>query len=436
MAKRDLLASMISGSVLNLSTPKEEGLMEIPLEDLHENAKNIFPMDDISELAESIQISGIQQPPVVTPAEGGGYRLVSGHRRRAAVAQLREEHPEDKRWKSIQCRVVTYASQELEELALITTNTQVRQNPYRWLGEASRRAEELLLKLQEEQGVTLPGRTRDKVAQLLKVSRAKLGRAQYIANHLEPELRDKWEELPEATATALAHMAPEQQREVAKRCRKKSAPTSAEVSAWAAAFQAGENPFDKVAREAKEKREAEKAMGPTVRCQVSGKKVPVWNCGSCGGDRCCRWCPKRYICEDTCQKAEAQSERADMARRAYAIRQALDYPTEEQNLTVVERADSSRLSVEELQQAVRLLGCSADYLLGLSDTPKPLGWTLVTEDPATHPEPGQLVTVVTWCADVELWISSTVRWSSALINLEDKQYWTAMPEVDDGQAKN
>jgi ParB-like chromosome segregation protein Spo0J len=240
MASSDFLRNLISGEVLNLSTsaPNTPEYQSIPLDELYDNPLNFFPVDDesVRQLAESIEISGLQQVPIVTPA-GGGYRIVAGHRRTAAIRLLHKEHPEDIRWNTITCCISRYASPEAEELALIITNTEVRKSSWDWTSKAAKRTEELLVKLQE-QGVVLPGKTRDRVAEVLKLSTAKIGRAQYIEKHLIPALKNKWNELPEQVATALAKLPEKQQQEIAASNRNKP-PKKSEVEEWAKEWNAG-----------------------------------------------------------------------------------------------------------------------------------------------------------------------------------------------------
>ena len=50
--------------------------------------RNFYQLTDIDELADNIQMCGLQQPIRVRAGEGGRFTIVSGHRRRAAIAQL------------------------------------------------------------------------------------------------------------------------------------------------------------------------------------------------------------------------------------------------------------------------------------------------------------------------------------------------------------
>lgn len=54
------------------------------------NKKNKFSMEDIKELAQLIDMNGLEQPLVVRKSEDGNYILLTGHRRLEAILYLRE----------------------------------------------------------------------------------------------------------------------------------------------------------------------------------------------------------------------------------------------------------------------------------------------------------------------------------------------------------
>ena len=65
------------------------GLARIQLEEIHPNPANPRQyVGDVSELADSIRERGLIQPLVVHPRTRGGYELLSGHRRYAALVHL------------------------------------------------------------------------------------------------------------------------------------------------------------------------------------------------------------------------------------------------------------------------------------------------------------------------------------------------------------
>ena len=107
MGKFDLAAAMGLAKVSNLDTV-ETRMIDVDLLDAN-------PVeDDLSDLCESIEVNGLLQPILVTPAEAGHYRIIAGHRRTAALKRLKEQDPE--RYRQAPCRITRPISPELEEL--------------------------------------------------------------------------------------------------------------------------------------------------------------------------------------------------------------------------------------------------------------------------------------------------------------------------------
>jgi len=66
---------------------REEAVLFIPLSDLHPFPNHPFKVredDAMKETAESVREYGILTPAIVRPREGGGYEIISGHRRKHA----------------------------------------------------------------------------------------------------------------------------------------------------------------------------------------------------------------------------------------------------------------------------------------------------------------------------------------------------------------
>jgi len=150
MGKGFDLAKAMGYEVSNL-----DPVQELPLDKLDPNPDNFFSVEsDLTELAESISVNGLLQPLVVTPADGGRYRVVAGHRRRMALLELAKADPA--KWRMIPCKIIHPATHDMELLALIQTNTVARELGWRDRSEAATRVEAILVRLQQEQGVTLP----------------------------------------------------------------------------------------------------------------------------------------------------------------------------------------------------------------------------------------------------------------------------------------
>ena len=87
MAKKFNLAELM-GETVSKSDTGEMRVEQIPLAEIEENAANTYTQTGIDELAESIEVIGLQQPLVVRRKPDGGYLLLAGHRRRNALALL------------------------------------------------------------------------------------------------------------------------------------------------------------------------------------------------------------------------------------------------------------------------------------------------------------------------------------------------------------
>ncbi len=156
-----------------------EGLMMIDVHDLIPSRDNFYHVDDA--LKSSIELVGVLQPLLVSPSEGGKYRVIAGHRRRLAVLSLVEEGKEERRF--LPC--VFKAEPVMERLALIMANRFRDKTDWEKMMEAME-AEELAKELKKEYQVE--GRTREVLSEITGVSETQLGRYKAIYKNLEKEL--------------------------------------------------------------------------------------------------------------------------------------------------------------------------------------------------------------------------------------------------------
>lgn len=224
--KKKTLAEMIRGSVgeasiaaMDAQTVPESGtgreqITYIPRTSLVADERNFYSMDGIDELAANIETVGLLEPLRVRPIDGeeGLYRVVSGHRRRAAIDKLALEGCT--RFELVP-GIIEHdaASPALQELRLIFANNDTRRLSSADTAKQAERVEMLLYQLKEE-GYEFPGRMRDHVAEACKVSRTRIGTLKKIKADLIPEWREKWErgECNESKALALARQTPKRQR--------------------------------------------------------------------------------------------------------------------------------------------------------------------------------------------------------------------------------
>lgn len=180
-------------------------LRTVDIDELVANDANFYRVDaaELEELKNSIALSGVMDPPTVTKNGDGKYRLISGHRRTAAVRALVKEGREDLRKMPVFVRSPRSAA--MEELELIMANSTARVLTSAEISKAAQRVERLLYDL-KEQGVEFPGRMRDHVAEACNVSRTKLANLHTIESGLIEDFKALWRggKLTDATALELA----------------------------------------------------------------------------------------------------------------------------------------------------------------------------------------------------------------------------------------
>jgi ParB family chromosome partitioning protein len=179
MAKKFNLAELM-GETVSKSNTGEMRVEQIPLAEIEENENNSYAQNDIDELAESINVIGLQQPLVVRRKTEGGYLLLAGHRRRNALALLDR--------KAAPCIVLDAdLDPSIQTLILHWTNTMARGGgglTAEYTGRAAKEIEAALKDLQARGVVELPGKLRSYVAEVLKTSESQIARAKAIDNGL------------------------------------------------------------------------------------------------------------------------------------------------------------------------------------------------------------------------------------------------------------
>lgn len=309
MAAFDISAFARGADVLSVNTAAQ-GFEMIRLELIDPNPLNFFEVeDDLTDLVESIQVSGLMQPLVVCRAEGGRYRVIAGHRRRAALLKLHEADP--KRWELVACHVLPELSPAMEELILIQTNTMAREINYPTRTEAVRRTEAALKQYQEETGTVLPGRMRARVAELLKMSEAAIARIKAIDKNLIPELKGRG--LSENQAYAIQKLDPELQEclTVHKHLDKLA---SYNVDQWAKTYKRW---ADSCGRGCKHCSSDTCKQGEAVTEMMASSTDAYKCCGTCCydcGQSCSRRCPRsrEHLARE---KAKAEANKAAEAER-------------------------------------------------------------------------------------------------------------------------
>lgn len=409
----DLSAMM--GVVSDLDTISGPQVRMIPLEDILDNKANFYKVDKeaLKPLADSIAMDGLQQYPVVMPHpdKEEKYLLLSGHRRCAAIRLLAEDGREDLR--TVPCTVRQYRSEAMAELQLILANSTARVLTNAEISKQAERMEMLLYQLKEE-GYEFPGRMRDQVAAACKVSAPKLARLKVIREKLKaPEflLLFEKDKLPEQTAYALARLPEDMQKRLAAIGLDLSGNTAEHILRK---YEKGWRwEPDMKCPDGKDCRRGDSFLRHDLEC------CP-WE--MCGGKKCCLECERAKAeyspCSRMCSKAQAlrkekrddskaaaerraqeqtkkyQKETAANARRVLLAAEAAGLPEKQfinwgyDGATVEklreyaggtfpegERWYEAKFSPQKLHdpaKTAKLLGCSTDYLLGLTNELSPL----------------------------------------------------------------
>ncbi len=182
---KDVLNAQSLGATGGAATDFE--IVELPLDRIKPSEDNFYRIEEIEELAASIEAVGLKHNIVVVEPDGDGYyRINSGERRYRACKLLRDRGIE--RWATIPSKIERQGSPAEERLSLILANSTARVlSDY----EKVKQAEETAKALREikAEGGAVAGRIRENVAKRLNVSFSQVGRYESITNHLLPEFR-------------------------------------------------------------------------------------------------------------------------------------------------------------------------------------------------------------------------------------------------------
>lgn len=412
------LASVL-GSVSKLGT---EQIVLLPLDKLDPDPDNFYSLENVGDLAGNIELCGLMDPLRVRP-NGERYTVVSGHRRRAAIMLIRDGGSKQFA-DGVPC-IVEYgeASDAMRKLRLIYANASTRQLSS---ADLSRQAEEvtrLLYELQE-QGVKFPGRMRDHVAQACGVTKSKIARLHAIRSRAVEYVVEAFDQgkINESVAYELSKL----DRFVQNRIYVNHVRLGYKPEALTAEYIQALGTLELKLRKIKCPKTAAGCWCPHAKSlfdeaqrmtHFEGVK------GNCSKGRCCMTCPDLSMCEHACLKCEEErkamitakeqqkQERLDAANRNAAmaleakkrhdeetaeiwarIRQAADAGNRDPETALEcvyecdadveqvmhflngEEKDTNHLAIDLLNEcALELadgLGCSLDFLLGRSDSPK------------------------------------------------------------------
>lgn len=477
MAGKFSLAELIAeGKVPELGTKPQRQIEYIDFDLIDSDPSNFYELSDLPQLASNIELVGLQQPLLVrtNPDDPSRVIIVSGHRRRAALELLIDkEGREDLR--SVPCiREVQTGSEAFNKLMLIYANSDTRKMTAAEISKQAEEVEMLLYQLKEE-GIEFPGRMRDHVAEACKVSKSKLARLKVIRENLSPDFMSAFEadKLPEQTAYLLAQLPADFQQRLFR----------------VASVKDLRGPYVEAVKQLYED-------GTRWECNMTCPNGKACGHGDaalrhdlenywekCKGERCCLTCNQATRdwspCERMCSEAKAQraakkkaaDEKAAATEKkntnsyqkktranAQRLLKAIDAAGISDKVTLRweysshsvadirkwaagefaegEKWYDEKLNPEDLKHPIEVakkLGCSADFLLGLTDDLTPIG--TVTADRAcvawypasVEPKSGTEVVVIDdlGCADNGKYFSGgsfdgSVLWKEVVL-------WTPAP---------
>ena len=302
--------------VSNLDTNQE--VVKISLDKLVDSEKNFFRVEDVQDLMESIQLVGLLDPLVVVPF-GDEYRIIAGHRRKKALAELAKS---DKQYAAAPCIILPEMSKDMEMVTLIQSNTTARELSSYEKAEAAQRLKKHLVEL-KKQGVKIPGRLRDIVAEQMQISATEVARMEVINKNLSDDWKPFWKEnkINAYCAYEIAKMPPADQAELFQRPRD---PRLSRMDA---------NTIERFNLEQKCKNwmetncphplgwsDTEAARrGEAVPCsnleKILAHRVDAWSHkkkDSCPG--CCGKCKNAAVCKEACDNASSIAKHCEAER--------------------------------------------------------------------------------------------------------------------------
>lgn len=187
--------------------------IQIDIDELIPSNNNFYSVEEegIKELKDSIELLGLKQNLLVKKLDSNKYEIIAGHRRYMAMKRLYEEGNEN--FKYIPCKVEE-DDDIRSELSLIITNSTARElTDWEKIHQANK-LKELLTEYKKREKI--PGRIRDIIANILKVSSTQIARMESISKNLIDEFKEelKEEKVNFSSAYELSKLDEEKQKEI------------------------------------------------------------------------------------------------------------------------------------------------------------------------------------------------------------------------------
>lgn len=201
----------------NLKTVVSDTLTDdikmININELHESADNFFVVENIEQFAQTILgQGGVKDNLIVRPLETGGYEIISGHRRKAAVQYLIDKGENISH--SLPCLVQNYADEDDKMLNLILMNVSARQLSDQELWKSYETIDKIL-RDKKDKGEYY-GRIRDDIAKTLGVSSAQVGKMQNVEKYAIDRVKEAVSSgsLSISTANEIAKLDKKEQKKI------------------------------------------------------------------------------------------------------------------------------------------------------------------------------------------------------------------------------
>lgn len=328
----DLAAVLNDVSGLDtFSADNREQIEYISIDLIISDPANFYELSAIDALAENIELIGLQQPLRVrqNPDDESTVIVVSGHRRMAALRKLVDDGREDLR--DVPCIVDKVAgSAALQELRLIYANSDTRRMTSADISKQAERIEKLLYQLKEE-GYEFPGRMRDHVAEVCKVSKTKLARLKMIREKLHENWQPAYQEgkLNESVAYALSQL-----------------PVEDQLTIWSSFTERGkdfrqiyEYMISQISTRFKQIAKGAEKSACVGGCKnLEQKRIKAATVGGYIGiycDKCCGKCPELAKCKYSCPNCA--THKAQLKADAKAQKQQEKAAEEERQRSLIEQ---------------------------------------------------------------------------------------------------
>ena len=206
--------SMFDNLKAVVANTRTEDIKMIDIAELHESADNFFVVENIEQFAQTILgQGGVKDNLVVRPLETGGYEIISGHRRKAAVQYLLDKGENIAR--VLPCLVQNYADEDEKMLDLVLMNVSSRQISDQELWKCYETIDKIL-KDKKEKGEYF-GRIRDDIAATLGISASQVGKMQNVEKNAIDSIKEavKSGDITISTANEIAKLDKESQKEIA-----------------------------------------------------------------------------------------------------------------------------------------------------------------------------------------------------------------------------